>query len=117
MNKEDFLNKLEGYTDMRKEIDKLKKRLEKLEKQSTIVCDVVQNGYKRHAVIRGVDLLRVNKIERLEIILQNRYDRLLEMQTEIEEYLDTLKSDIRQILEHRYIDDMTWVQIQIAMRL
>ena len=40
-----------------------------------------------------MDLLRVNKIERLEIILQNRYDRLLEMQTEIEEYLDTLKSD------------------------
>lgn len=117
MNKEEFLNTLEQYTDMRKEIKKIENRLEKLHKQSAIVSDVVQNGYKRHAVIRGVDLLRINKIERLEIILQGRYDRLLEKQIKIEEYLDKLKSDIRQILQHRYIDDMTWIQIQFAMRL
>ncbi len=115
MEKETFLNTLEEYADMRKEIKKLENRLDKLHKQSEIVSDVVQNGYKRHAVIRGVDLLRLNKIERLEIILQNRYDRLLKKQIEIEEHLDTLNSDMRQILEHRYIDDMSWIQIQLAM--
>ena len=104
LSKEEFLRILEEYTDMRREIKKLQNKL-------------VQNGYKRHAVIRGVDLLRLNRIERLEIILQNRYNRLLEKQNQVEQYLDTLKSDIRQILGHRYIDDMSWVQVQIAMRI
>ena len=117
LSKEEFLNILEEYADMRREIKKIENRLDKLHNQSVIASDVVQNGYKRHAVIRGVDLLRLNKIERLEIILQNRYNRLLEKQNEVEQYLDTLKSDIRQILEHRYIDDMTWIQIQFAMRI
>lgn len=117
LSKEEFLRILEEYIDMRREIKKLENRLDKLHNQSAVASDVVQNGYKRHAVIRGVDLLRLNRIERLEIILQNRYNRLLEKQNQVEQYLDTLKSDIRQILEHRYIDDMSWVQVQIAMRI
>ncbi len=38
------------------------------------------------------------------------------MQTEIETYINNIeRSDIRQIFEHRYIDNMNWIQIQIAM--
>lgn len=52
------------------------------------------------------------------MVLQERYDRLLEMQIEIENWISTIdKSDIRQIIEHRYIDNMSWIQIQFAMRI
>ena len=104
------------HCDLKKEILKLENRLEKIRKQSPMVSDVVQNGYKRHAVIFGYDIIRDSKLKKLEKILQERYDKLLDMQTEIETYISSIeKSDIRQIFEHRYIDDMSWVQIQMAM--
>lgn len=113
--KRELLNILEQYEDIKKETDKLENRIDKLRKMSSMVSDVVQNGYKRHAVIYGVDLRRQEKIHKIEDILQKRYDELLELQIKIEEYLNTLPSDIRQILEHRYIDNMNWIQIQFAM--
>lgn len=113
--KRELLNILEQYEDIKKETNKLENRIDKLRKMSTMVSDVVQNGYKRHTVIYGVDLRRQEKIRKLEDILQKRYDELLELQIKIEEYLNTLPSDIRQILEHRYIDNMNWVQVQFAM--
>ncbi len=113
--KQELLVKLEQYDDMRKEINKLEDRLDRLRKLSSMVSDVVQNGYKRHAVIYGVDLRRQEKIHELEGILQKRYDELLEIQIKLEGYLNTLPSDIRQILEHRYIDNMNWIQVQMAM--
>lgn len=104
------------HCDLKKEILKLENRLEKIRKQSPMVSDVVQNGYKRHAVIFGYDIMRDSKLKKLEKILQERYDKLLDMQTEIETYISSIeRSDIRQIFEHRYIDDMSWVQIQMAM--
>lgn len=104
------------HCDLKKEIIKLENRLEKIRKQSPMVSDVVQNGYKRHAVIFGYDIIRDSKLKKLEKILQERYDKLLDMQTEIETYISSIeRSDIRQIFEHRYIDDMSWVQIQMAM--
>lgn len=104
------------HCDLKKEILKLENRLEKIRKQSSMVSDVVQNGYKRHAVIFGYDIIRDSKLKKLEKILQERYDKLLDMQTEIETYISSIeRSDIRQIFEHRYIDDMSWVQIQMAM--
>lgn len=116
MDKRDFLEKLIQCEEMRKEIKKIEDRLDRLRNLSTMVSDVVQNGYKRHAIIYGVDLRRQEKIHRLEDILQKRYDELLDIQIGIEEYLNTLPSDIRQILEHRYIDNMNWVQVQFAMK-
>lgn len=116
MDKKELLEKLMQCEDMRKEIKKIEDRLDRLRKLSSMVSDVVQNGYKRHAIIYGVDLRRQEKIHKLENILQKRYDELLEIQISIEEYLNTLPSDIRQILEHRYIDNMNWVQVQIAMK-
>lgn len=109
-------NVLVQYCDLKKEITKLESRLEKIRKTSQMASDVVQNGYKRHAVIYGYDIVRASKLEKLEKILQQRYDKLLDLQTEIEEYISNIeKSDIRQIFEHRYIDGMNWIQIQIAM--
>lgn len=112
MNKETLMQ----YCDLKSEISKLENRIDRIRKQSEMVSDVVQNGYKGHAVIYGVDCNRKYKLELLENILQKRQDKLLDMQIEIEEWIDTIpKSDIRQIFQHVYIDNMGWVQVQIAM--
>ena len=105
------------YCDLKEEIKKLEKRIDRLNKQSSIVSDVVQNGYKRHAVIRGYDCRRQYKLDLLKKILQERHDKCLQIQADIEEYISSItKSDIRQIFEHRYIDNMNWVQIQLIMK-
>ncbi len=111
-------NILVQYCDLQSEIKKLEDKLNRIHKQSAMVSDIVQNGYKRHAVIYGCDIARQHKLEKLESILQKRYDLLLEMQIEIEDWINSIdRSDIRQIMEHRYIDGMNWLQVQFAMRI
>jgi hypothetical protein len=108
--------KLIQYCDLKKEIENLKKRIDKIEKQSEMVADVVQNGYKGKAYIYGYDYKRTYKLDLLKSILKERYDKLLDMQISIESYISTIeKSDIRQIFEYRYIDGMNWYQIQCIM--
>ena len=107
---------LNQYTDLVKEAQKLEKRIERLRKQSSQVSDVVQNGYKRHAVIFGYDVVRDSKLKELEFLLMDRKAKIIIQHTEIENYINNIEeSDIRQIFEHRYIDGMNWYQIQIAM--
>ncbi len=104
------------YNDLIKEKKKLEKRIEKLEKQSSMVSDVVQNGYKRHAVIFGYDLSRNNKLNQLKQTLVERDAMIIMQQVEIENYINAIEqSDIRQIFGHRYIDNMNWYQIQTIM--
>ena len=106
------------YCDLQNEIKKLNERIDRLHRQSSIVSDVVQNGYKRHAVISGYDCKRKYRLEKLENILKKRCDRLWDLKVEIEEWIDTIDdSKTRMIFEHRYIDDMNWVQVQLAMRI
>lgn len=104
------------YNDLIKERNKLEKRIEKLEKQSSMVSDVVQNGYKRHAVIFGFDLNRSSKLNELRSTLKIREAMIIVQQTEIEKYINTIEdSKTRQIFEHRYIDNMDWYQIAQVM--
>ncbi len=113
MTKEELIQ----YCDLKNEIEKLEKRIEKIKKQSNLVADVVQNGYKKHAIVKGIDYIRKHKLDKLEVVLQERHDKALQMQTDIETYINTIpKSDIRQIFEHRYIDNMNWLQIMHEMR-
>ncbi len=107
---------LSQYCDLVKERKKLQKRISKIEKQSSMVSDVVQNGYKRHAVIYGYDILRGKKLEDLKFLLMDREARIIIQQTEIEKYINNIEdSELRQIFEHRYIDNMNWYQIQTIM--
>ena len=112
-----FKEKLIQYCDIKEEIKDLKKRIEKIQKQSSCVSDVVQNGYKRHAVISGYDIKRQHKLDTLEAILQEREDTLLDIQIEVETFIDTIPdSKIRKIFTYRYIDRMSWIQIQHKMK-
>lgn len=118
LNLKAFREKLSEYCDLREETKKLEKRLERLDNQDEQVADVVQNGYKGHAVIRGYDYIRKHKIETLEKILQERHDKLLEEQTKIELFISSIKkSDLRRIFEYRYIDNMTWFEIAHEMKM
>ena len=104
------------YNDLLKEREKLEKRIAKLEKQSSMVSDVVQNGYKRHAVIFGYDLKRGNKLKELKETLAIREAMIIVQQTEIEKFINSIPdSATRQIFSHRYIENMNWYQIQINM--
>lgn len=113
-----FKEKLIQYCDIKEEIKRLEKRIERLRKQPDYVADVVQNGYKHHAVIRGYDRKREHKLDVLEDILQERHDTLLSIQIEVETFIDTIpKSDIRDIFTYRYIYNMKWFEIAQEMKL
>lgn len=104
------------YNDLLKEKEKLKKRIDKLEKQTPMVSDVVQNGYKRHAVIFGYDLIRKKKLDELQMTLKIREAMIIVQQAEIEKYINEIEdSKTRQIFVHRYIDNMDWYKIAIEM--
>ena len=108
---------LEQYPNLLKEIEILNKRITKLEEQTTMVSDVVQNGYKRHAVIFGVDQVRLNKLTLLRNVLKEREEIALEQRIQIEMFINNIKeSDIRQIFEYRYIDNLSWIEIQLEMK-
>lgn len=109
-------NELEEVFHIKKEIDDLDKRISRLRKQSIMVGDVVQNGYKRHAHIYGEDIKRTYKLHGLE----NKFDKyqimLINKQNEIEEYIEVIPfSEIRQIFRLRYLDNKNWVQISHEM--
>lgn len=107
---------LEQYTNLLREIEKLRARIKKVEKQSTEVADIVQNGYKRHAVIVGIDQIRLNKLNTLRNILKEREEIALKQKVEIEMFINSIdRSDIRQIFEYRYIDNLSWIEIQFMM--
>lgn len=110
-------NELIQYCDLQNEITKLEKRIDRVEKQSETVADVVQKGYKGKAYIYGYDCKRAYKLDLLKLTLRQRYDKALELQNDIETWINTIdRSDIRQIFEHRYIDGMNWLQIMYAMK-
>lgn len=109
---------LSQYSDLKKEIPKLEKRIEKLERQSSMASDVVQNGYKRHAIIYGFDVIRSNKLQQLKDTLEIRKAKAIIQQIEIEKYVNTIEdSELRQIFEHRYIDGMDWYQVAAVMNM
>ncbi len=55
-------NILIQYCDLKRD-RQARKRISNIRKQSEMASDVVQNGYKRHAVIFGVDITRVGKLK------------------------------------------------------
>ena len=113
MTKED----LTEYCDLKKEIEGLEKRIDKIHKTTEMVSDTVQNGYKHRTVIFGIDLSRKRKLHMYEEKLKKFYNKLLEEQNKIEDYIETIpKSDIRQIFRYKYIDNLNWLQIMYQMK-
>lgn len=65
----------------------------------------------------GVDQVRLNKLATLRNILKEREEIALEQRIQIEMFINNIgDSDIRQIFEYRYIDNMSWIEIQLEMK-
>ena len=112
MNKQE----LEEVFYIEKEIQDLEKRIERKEKQTENVSDVVQNGHKRHAVIHGIDVKRAYKIQNMYEKLKKFKIQLIEKKQEIENYIERIPfSEIRQIFRYKYLDNKNWVQIAHEM--
>lgn len=107
---------LEEVFHIEKEIQDLERRIERAEKQSEMASDVVQNGYKGHAVIHGVDVKRAYKLQYAYEKLKKFKIMLVDKKQEIENYIETIPfSEIRSIFRFRYIDNKNWVQIAHEM--
>ena len=107
---------LEEVFHIEKEIRDLERRIDRAEKQSEMASDVVQNGYKGHAVIYGVDVKRAYKLQYAYERLKKFKIMLVDKKQEIEEYIEKIPfSEIRSIFRFRYIDNKNWVQIAHEM--
>ncbi|MCI8482224.1 MAG: hypothetical protein HFJ27_03980 [Clostridia bacterium] len=107
---------LEEVFHIGKEIQDLERRINIAEKQSTMASDVVQNGFKRHAVIYGVDVKRVYKLQYAYERLKKFKIMLVDKKQRMENYIESIPfSEIRQIFRYRYIDNKNWVQIAHEM--
>lgn len=109
------------YCDTRKEIKDLEEKIDKLDKNYK-VADVVETSSaifpftKRTLKIEATDYSKKRALCYYKDLLKSRYDRLLEQQLQVEEFIDKLPtSRLRQIFEYRYIDNNTWVKV--AMRI
>ena len=110
------LERLEQLIDKRREITMLENRLKEIQYEKTeCVSDVVQASsssfpYTKHSVhISGINMKRVEKLDKLERRLAKRKLDLCNDIDEVYEFIECIEdSKLRQILELRYIKGMSW---------
>lgn len=110
-------DKLVQLCDIRKEISELESKLEKVEKEGIKVASA-QASYKRPPFTKHDIIIEAQspetrqKISYYKSVLQQRYDKLLKIQTETEEFINDLPtSRLRRIFTLRYIEQYTWRKI------
>lgn len=118
------------YADLKGEIKDIRRRkdacarsLEKLE-ESTVI-DTVACGKKGKKPIRTVKVegkpvksitSKKASLKRYMQQLEVHEEKLLELQTQVEEYIERIeKSEIRMIFRLYYIDDLSWQQVAFHM--
>ena len=108
---------LSQFCDIKKEIRELETKIEKIKRTDKTV-DVVEGSsdkfpfVKKHFKIEHIDKVKNDTLKMYYSILQNRYDRLLEVQTRLEVFIDEIPtSRLRRIFEYRYIEQFSWVKI------
>lgn len=112
------------YCDLQQEISELQERKAKLEKQfksfmdGSTVTDMVTGGAGgiQHFKIEGFPIVAYerarNALQKNIQTIERRYTELLELQNEVEEYIESIEdSRMRRIIEMRFIDKMTWNQV------
>ena len=109
---------LEEYRWLKKEVKILTKRIEKMHENpapDSLVTDSVrasarQSPYQEHVItITGLGGKHRVKYAKVKRLLENRIQRIADSIVSIEEFIDTVtRSDIRQIIEYRYIQGLSW---------
>ena len=120
---EEYTDMKEEIKDLRRRIDKNQKELEKLNKQ--IVTDSVTCGKKGKKPIRTVkiqgrpSLYITNKkkiLEKSNAKLEHMEAKLLDLQTQAEEYIEQIeKSELRIMFRLYFIDDLSYPKVAMEM--
>jgi len=121
-------NILEQYAQTREEIRFLEKRIENKKKQLAKirsegqVIDMVKGGYggTQHFKIEGIPRGTINlveaQLENQEFILTCRYNKLMEQETRVEQYIsDMPTSELRLVSTYRFIDGLEWNDVAKKM--
>lgn len=118
MNLKDCLTQ---YCDTKEEIQELEKKIQKLE-NSYKVADIVDTSsaifpYTQKTLkIESIDYIKQKRIYSYKDLLKARYDRLLEQQIKVEEFIDKLPtSRLRQIFENKYFNGYSYVKIAMII--
>lgn len=120
---------LDQYTAIKKEreyiaekVMALERQIERMEQSGYSVKDTVRGGEgnMHHYMIEGFpygDYSRrktLLKVRRQQLI--DRDEKLAELETQVEHFLSELAdSRMRQMIEYRYIENMSWVQVADRM--
>ncbi len=105
--------------DIRLEIKELENKIYKLEpKTHEIISDSVESTTKYFPIvptrlkIQGLDQKAIKKIEYYKSLLEDRHSKLLNIQIQVEEFIDKLPtSRLRRIFNYRYIEQYPWIKI------
>ena len=116
------------YADLREEVKDLRRRIEKLEEQiqniedERYVTDSVTGGLGgiEHFMIRGFPYPEYSRKKTLlysrKASLEALEYELLESINLAEEFINSLDdARMRRLLQYRYIDDLTWIQVAHKM--
>lgn len=110
-------DKLNQLHDIRKEISEIKGNIKKLEKSGTGLAAVQESRHnppygKHDIIIEAQTSTARDLISRYKSMLQERYEKLLRLKIEAEEYIEQLPtSRLRMIFEYKYIKQYTWRKI------
>lgn len=105
------IDELSKYHIIKLEIEQIKANLKELD--STIISSPRLTGMPQGTGTKGnpVEILIIKK-SKLEMILKNKQDKLLDEQLKIEDFLETIKdNNVRVIIRARFIDGKNWHQI------
>lgn len=110
-------DKLNQLYDIRKEISEIKAEIKKVEKDGIGLAPVQESRHyppygKHDIVIEAQTSIARDLISKYKSMLQERYNELLNVKIETEEYIEKMPtSRLRRIFELRYIKQYTWRKI------
>lgn len=105
------------YTDMQKEIKELEEKINKLEIKvnefSVVEASSLKPPFQKQNIkVDHTDIKKKRTLNYYKSMLQERYDRLLEQQIKVEEFIDNLpNSRLRRIFTYRYLENCTWQKV------
>ena len=100
------------YIDVKSEIADLEDRINKINDKGYVISDSVKGSSKefpyttRNYTVTGLDNVSINKVKKLKNILEEKRNRLIDLNIQAEEFLETIQdSEMRIILRNKYIDN------------
>lgn len=123
-------NVLIEYADAKMEIKDLRRRIKDKQNRidklhTTVMSDTVTMGKKGRKSLGTVKVTGIpdgiitrveTALEKNQKLLELREVELLELQNDVEEYIETIqKSELRIMFRLYYIDDLTWYRVALQM--